>query len=142
MSLPLRLAGVVLVALTLAGCGGDDTTAGQPSSPAPSSTATTQPTPEPTPEPEPTREPDEGTPEPSDATTACEEVVAGIEAFNRGELEETVAAFERALPLAEAEDDANGTELSSALLEAVQYYAELAPEDYPQASTSSPEFAR
>jgi hypothetical protein len=81
-------------------------------------------------------------PDPAPAGTACEEVVAGIEAFNRGELDETVASFGRALPLAEAEDDEAGTQRSADLLEAVRYYAALPAEDYPEASLTSPDFAR
>ncbi len=52
-------------------------------------------------------------------------MVAGIDAFNAGDLDETVAAFERAVPLAEEEDAAAGTRASADLLEAVRYYAEL-----------------
>ena len=74
--------------------------------------------------------------------TACDEVAAGIEAFNAGDLDETVASFERALPLAEAEDAVTDSRASADLLEAVRYYAELAPQDYPAASVSSPDFAR
>ena len=74
--------------------------------------------------------------------SACDEVVAGIEAFNRNDFDETVARFERAVPLAEAEDAAAGTRRSSDLLEAVRYYAALPAEDYPEASLTSPDFAR
>lgn len=90
-------------------------------------------------DPEPDPAPD---PAPAPAGTACEEVVAGIEAFNRGELDETVASFERAVPLAEAEDDEAGTQRSADLLEAVRYYAALPAEDYPEASLTSRDFAR
>lgn|GEM_PF-3557596 len=83
--------------------------------------------------------PDDGTPA---ERSACDLVVAGIEAFNRGEPQETVARFEEAVPLAEAEDEAAGTQASADLLEAVQYYAELPAEDYLAASAGSPDFAR
>ena len=73
--------------------------------------------------------------------SACDEVVAGINAFNAGDFDETVARFEQAVPLAEAEDAATGTLASADLLEAVRYYAELAPEDYPEASLTSRDFA-
>ncbi|WP_323794043.1 hypothetical protein [Nocardioides sp.] len=89
--------------------------------------------------------PDQRTPQraPEQAEqTACDEVVAGIEAFNRGDFEETVNRFERALPLAQAEDDAAGTRLTAGLLEAVEYYAALPPGDYLAASVGSPDFAR
>lgn len=71
---------------------------------------------------------------------ACEEVRSGIEAFNLGELDETVEHFEKALPLAEERDD--GSEDASDLIEAVRYYAELDTEDYPEAARSSADFAK
>jgi hypothetical protein len=72
--------------------------------------------------------------------TACDEVVAGIDDFNLGDFEGTVGHFRAAVPLAEAEVD--GSRDSELLLEAVRYYADLPPEDYLEASASSPEFAR
>lgn len=75
-------------------------------------------------------------------TRACDEVVAGIDAFNVGDLDETVRHFELAVPLAEAEAAADDSEAAAALLDAVRYYAELPAEDYPEAASSSPEFAR
>lgn len=94
----------------------------------------------------PDRSPD-GSPEraPSDGTSAgaaCDEVAAGIAAFNAGDLDETVASFERALPLAEAEDVELDSQASADLLEAVRFYAALPPRDYPAAAVSSPDFAR
>lgn len=71
---------------------------------------------------------------------ACGEVRAGIDAFNVGELDETVEHFRVALPLAEEQDD--GSVLATQLIEAVRYYAELDAELYPDASRSSPEFAK
>jgi hypothetical protein len=80
-----------------------------------------------------------------DATTvvdspACEEVRAGIDAFNLGDFEETVEHFELAVPLAEEQDD--GSETAGDLVDAVHYYADLAPADYPQAARSSQEFLK
>jgi len=71
---------------------------------------------------------------------ACEEVRIGIDAFNVGEFDETVAHFEEALPLAEEQDD--GSAVAGQLVEAVRYYAELDAGDYPEAARSSPEFAK
>lgn len=71
---------------------------------------------------------------------ACEEVRTGIAAFNAGDYEQTVAHFEKALPLAEQQDD--GSLPASQLIEAVRYYAELEAGLYPAAAQSSPEFAR
>ena len=73
------------------------------------------------------------------ATEACAEVRAGIDAFNEGDLGETVRHFELAVPLAKelvAEDEAADT-----LLGAIEYYATLPPEEY-QAASPSPEFQR
>jgi len=75
-------------------------------------------------------------------TTACDEVVRGIDAFNDGQLEETVRHFELAEPLAASEADAADSRAADDLLEAVRYYADLPPEDYLEAAASSPEFAR
>ncbi len=83
---------------------------------------------------------DEAPPDLSD-TEACAEVRAGIDAFNLGDLDETVARFEAAIPLAEqlvADDHAPSAEL---LLEAIRYYATLPPSGYGAASPS-PEFQR
>lgn len=74
------------------------------------------------------------------ASEACDEVRAGIDAFNVGEFDETVKHFQAALPLAEEQDD--GSVLASQLIEAVRYYAELDAELYPNAARSSPEFAK
>ena len=47
-----------------------------------------------------------------------------------------------AVPLAENEAEANPGQAADDLLEAVRYYADLAPGDYTQASVSSSEFAK
>ncbi len=72
-------------------------------------------------------------------SAACAEVRAGIAAFNQGDYEETVTRFVEAVPLAEERLD--GSDEAADLLEAVRWYAELEPEDYPEAAISSPEFA-
>ena len=74
--------------------------------------------------------------------SACDEVVLGIDAFNAGELDQTVAHFRKAVPLAEAEAASDGSQEAEALVDAVHYYAELPAEDYPEAAASSPDFAR
>lgn len=71
---------------------------------------------------------------------ACAEVRSGIEAFNLGELDETIDHFEKALPLAEERDD--GSEPARRLIEAVRYYAELDADQYLEAARSSPDFAK
>lgn len=74
------------------------------------------------------------------STPACEEVRAGIGAFNAGDFEETVARFRAAVPLATEQLD--GSEEADDLLEAVTWYAELPADDYAEAFASSPEFRR
>ena len=69
---------------------------------------------------------------------ACDEVRAGIDAFNQSDFEGTVEHFEAAVPLAEEQDD--GSEAAGDLVDAVHYYADLAPADYPEAARSSQEF--
>lgn len=118
---------VVLLASACSGAGASDDSA-----PAPTPTlGTLAPTPPPTPPPT------------SNAagSETCDEVVAGINAFNEGDYDETVSHFERALPLAEAAA-ADGSVDAGLLLEAVQYYATLPAGDYLDASQSSPDFAR
>ncbi|MEO7236201.1 MAG: hypothetical protein ABIW80_12615, partial [Lapillicoccus sp.] len=66
---------------------------------------------------------------------ACEEVRTGIGAFNEGDYEGTVTHFEAAVPFAEDRDD--GSQDAGDLVDAVHYYAELAPADYPEAARSS-----
>lgn len=66
----------------------------------------------------------------------------GINAFNAGDFSITVDQFRKALPLAKAQVEADPSEAAADLYEAVSYYAELAPEDYPQSAASSPEFSK
>lgn len=71
---------------------------------------------------------------------ACEQVRNGIDAFNRGEYDETVDRFEEALPLAQSQDD--GSVRAGELVEAVRYYAELDADQYLEAARTSPDFAK
>ncbi len=71
---------------------------------------------------------------------ACEQVRAGIAAFNEGDYEETVARFVAAVPLAEEQVD--GSVAADGLLEAVRWYAALPADDYLAAFQESPEFER
>ncbi|WP_370248362.1 hypothetical protein [Nocardioides sp.] len=70
----------------------------------------------------------------------CPEVRAGIDAFNAGDLDETVARFVAAVPLAEEAYAADPSPALEALLDAVRYYAALPAEQYLAASAGSPEF--
>lgn len=126
---------VVVVALT-GGCAGDGGLSGSDAREGASSTDDSTPSDPETP----------ATPSPRSGDTAvvdseaCEEVRAGIDAFNLGEFDETIEHFQVALPLAEEQDD--GSVSAGELIEAVRYYAELDAELYPDAARSSPEFAR
>ena len=124
---------MLLVATACSGGDGgddDDETVRQPPAPAASATVSQQPSPPP-------QSNGAGS---ADRSETCAEVVAGINAFNAGDYRETVDHFVAAVPLAEAADD--GSAAAGDLLEAVRYYAALDPEDYPEASASSPEFER
>lgn len=92
----------------------------------------------PTPDPLPSTTP--GTSPDAASSETCQEVRAGIDAFNLADYTETVARFRAAVPLAEAADD--GTAATAALLAAVRYYAELDPADYPESSRSSADFEK
>ena len=105
------------------------------------------PTPSPSaPESSPESSPDSSDPSESGSAAAgspaCVEVREGIKAFNAGDYPVTVAHFKVALPLARAQADVSGSSEADDLLEAVRYYARLAPADYPEAARSSPEFAK
>lgn len=72
----------------------------------------------------------------------CVEVRAGIDDFNAGDLQGTVSHFKKAVPLAKSQATGDDSTAKKNLLAAVEYYAGLAPADYPQASASSPDFAK
>lgn len=73
---------------------------------------------------------------------ACEEVRAGIDDFNRQDYVATVEHFEAAKAPAAVYADVDRAPEADDLLEAVEYYADLAPDDYPEAARSSKRFAR
>lgn len=125
----MRLILALVVMLSLGACG-----SGQES---PKAGPTKQPTASPSP-------PGSGPPAQPDAsdTKACAEVRAGIDAFNMADFASTVAHFRLALPLAKAQLRTSGTGAAKDLVEAVTYYAELAPADYPQSAASSTQFAK
>lgn len=125
-------------ALGLGGAESDEGAATSRSAPAtPDGDATSTPAPGTTPD---TPTPGGPSQRSDGSSAACDEVVAGINAFNASDYESTVEHFEKAVPLAVAEDD--GSDEATQLIAAVRYYAELAPEDYPEAANSSPEFAQ
>lgn len=75
-------------------------------------------------------------------TEVCALVRAGVDAFNLGDIEGTLAEFEKAVPLAEqlAEDEPSTD--ADILLEAVRYYAAIPADEYVEASQTSEEFLR
>ncbi|MDQ3484152.1 MAG: hypothetical protein M3445_01860 [Actinomycetota bacterium] len=117
----LPYAYVIPLAVLFAACssGGDDSSGSAPEPPPPSTSSPS-----------------------STEPSACPEIRAGIDDFNAGDYESTVERFEAALPLAQAEDDEEDSAATADLLEAVEYYAVLPPEDYLEAAASSPEFAK
>lgn len=72
----------------------------------------------------------------------CEDVRKGIDAFNRQDYEGTVLHFEQAKKPATVNAQVDPEPEADALLDAVQYYANLDPADYPEAARSSENFAR
>lgn len=124
---------LLLVAALAASCGGGEPAAGPPQREAGSSSPEA-------PGGSPGARPEGPRGETPAATPACEQVRAGIAAFNEGDYEETVARFEAAVPL--AEDQVDGSTAADDLLEAVRWYADLPAEEYPEASISSPDFQR
>ena len=72
----------------------------------------------------------------------CREVRAGIDEFNRDDYAGTVEHFEKAKVPAKVYAKVNEEPEADALLDAVEYYANLSPADYPEAARSSENFAR
>lgn len=88
---------------------------------------------------------DEADPKPTAAELqqqVCEEVRLGIDAFNQNDYAETVRHFAKAKEPAKVNAKVNPEPEADALLDAVQYYANLDPVDYPEAARSSEHFAR
>jgi hypothetical protein len=127
----LLLASVLLLGTTACSSGGESPRAGSEDS----SSSSTSPTPAPTPAPSLSPAPDVS------GTRACAEVRAGINAFNAHDYRSTVAHFRLALPLARSQAEATPSEAAEDLVEAVGYYARLAPPDYPESARSSEDFA-
>lgn len=118
------LAATLLLVLTLCACSGDEGEDGGDTRRAG--------------DPPPTTAPDD-VPGAFEDTEACAEVRAGIDAYNLGDVEETVARFEAAVPL--GEELAAGDPSAEPLLEAIRYYAALPAAQY-EAASPSPEFQR
>ena len=76
-------------------------------------------------------------------TAVCEAVRTGIAAYNSGDIERAVRAFDDALPLAQERarrlGSGDGGSEAKALLEAVEYYAGLSPAQLDAAFPASPE---
>ena len=66
----------------------------------------------------------------------------GIDEFNRHDYAGTVEHFRKARTPAKVYAKVNTEPAADALLDAVEYYANLAPEDYPDAARTSEHFAR
>ncbi len=88
---------------------------------------------------------DEADPEPTAAELqqqVCVEVRKGIDAFNQNDYAETVRHFVKAKKPAKVNAKVDPEPEADALLDAVQYYANLDPADYPEAARTSEHFAR
>lgn len=72
----------------------------------------------------------------------CEEVRKGIDAFNQNDYVATVRHFAKAKAPAKVNAKVDQEPEADALLDAVEYYANLDPADYPEAARSSEHFAR
>ena len=72
----------------------------------------------------------------------CSDVRAGIKLFNANDYAGTIKKFVDAEVTAVAFADKSDTKAADDLLEAVAYYANLAPDDYPEAARSSKDFAK
>lgn len=72
----------------------------------------------------------------------CAEVRLGIDAFNQQDYAGTVRHFEKAKKPAKTNAQVDPEPEADALLDAVEYYANLDPADYPEAARSSENFAR
>ena len=133
---------VLLALLALLGaCASDDSPAGSSAaSPSPSESALPSQLPSQLPSGSPSPR---VTPQPDRSDTpACDEVRAGIDDFNKGDFEGTVDHFRTAEPLARSQAAADSSSSAQDLLEAVRYYADLAPKDYPLSAASSADFAK
>ncbi|MEV7396254.1 hypothetical protein [Aeromicrobium sp. NPDC092404] len=86
--------------------------------------------------------PDRGLTVPQAQANTCREVNEGIAEFNRGDYAGTVEHFEKAKIPATVLSRISDEPEADALLDAVQYYANLDPADYPEAARSSEHFAR
>lgn len=74
-------------------------------------------------------------------TKACAEVRAGIDAFNARDYAGSIDRFRLAVPLARAQAQTTPSQGADDLVEAVKYYAGLAPDKYLE-SAASPEFLK
>lgn len=72
----------------------------------------------------------------------CVEVRKGIDAFNASDYAETVRHFAKAKKPAKVKAQIDPEPEADALLDAVEYYANLDPADYPEAARTSEHFAR
>lgn len=72
----------------------------------------------------------------------CAEVRAGIDDFNRQDYAGTVEHFVKARTTAKVYARVDKEPEADALLDAVEYYANLAPDQYPDAARTSENFAR
>jgi hypothetical protein len=74
-------------------------------------------------------------------TRVCDLVRRGVDAFNRGDVEETIERFQEAVPLAEELATQQPSADTRRLRDAVEYYAGIPADEYVEANDSDPTFA-
>lgn len=74
-------------------------------------------------------------------TRVCDLVRRGVDAFNNGDVEETIERFQEAVPLAEELATQQPSADTERLRDAVEYYAGIPADEYVEANDSDPTFA-
>jgi hypothetical protein len=74
-------------------------------------------------------------------TRVCDLVRRGVDAFNNGDVEETIERFQEAVPLAEELATEEPSADTRRLRDAVEFYAEIPADEYVEANATDPTFA-
>lgn len=74
-------------------------------------------------------------------TRVCDLVRRGVDAFNNGDVAETIERFQEAVPLAEELATQQPSADTERLRDAVDYYAGIPADEYVEANDSDPTFA-
>ena len=74
-------------------------------------------------------------------TRVCDLVRRGVDAFNNGDVDETIERFQEAVPLAEELATEQPSADTERLRDAVEFYAEIPADEYVEANATDPTFA-